>query len=388
MPIDQSVQSRNRSGPQPNPFGPVQKLKFLAQGAKVPAMSRAELAVLIVLADMANSNTGIAWPSFATLAERAGVSGRHAKTAIKNLIARGFIEVTEQGNRIKSNRYKINLRAGGSDLGNTTQPSDLQSTRVVNSSVRGSDVECPDVVIPSSPESIHPSEHKASEGWDRSQADGGAPNASPSRARQPDPRKDQFPEFWEAIGHRATVSESEQAIREFLCEGTEYDEIVDGGRRWAAYNTATGGRRKASPVQWLLKEKWRDDWTVPQSRRESTKAPDPRPDPVANADIPSKDELHDMIITGQDVSAYQTSEYNVWTSRHSLFHRAWLRAFGKQNDHFDKCPECHDVLDFLGDEDVDVGCEVWHQLHRDADAAKEADSEWLLANPAPKRWRT
>ena len=258
MPIDQSDQSKNRSGPEPNPFGPVQKLKFLAQGAKAPAMSRAELAVLIVLADMANSSTGIAWPSFATLAERAGVSGRHAKTAIKNLIARGFIEVTEQGNRIRSNRYKINLSAGGSDLGNTTQPSDLQSTRVVNSSVRGSDLECPDVVIPSSPESIHPSEHKASEGWDRSQADGGAPNASPlgaSRARQPDSRKDQFPEFWEAIGHRATVAESEQAIREFLSEGTEYDEIVDGGRRWAAYNTATGGRRKARPVQWLLKEK-------------------------------------------------------------------------------------------------------------------------------------
>jgi len=120
-------------------------------------------------------------------------------------------------------------------------------------------------VIPSSPESIHPSEHKASEGWDRPHADGGAPNASPSRAslaRQPDSRKDQFPEFWEAIGHHATVAESEQAISEFLSAGIEYGDIIAGGRRWAAYNVATGGRHRASPLQWLRKEKWRDDWTV------------------------------------------------------------------------------------------------------------------------------
>jgi hypothetical protein len=106
--------------------------------------------------------------------------------------------------------------------------------------------------------------------------DGGAPNAPPfgaSPARQPSySRKDQFPEFWEAIGRRATVAESEQAIREFLSGGIEYDKIVAGGRRWAAYNVATGGRRRATPLQWLQKEKWRDDWTLSAVRNGTPRA--------------------------------------------------------------------------------------------------------------------
>ena len=339
MPINHSVQSKHRLGSQPHQFGPVEKLIFLSQAAKLAEMSRAELAVLIVLADMANSITGIAWPSFATLAARGGLTGRHAKTAIKKLIVRGFIEVTEQGNRVRSNRYKINLRAGRSDLGNTTQPSDLQSTMVVNSNVRASELECQVVVISSSPESIHPSEYKASEGWDRSQADGGAPNASPlgaSLARQPDSRKDQFPEFWEAIGHRATVAESEQAIRELLSQGTEYDEIVAGGRRWAAYNKATGGRRRASPVQWLQKEKWRDDWTVPQSRRDGVG--------IEEKSIKARAKKPNQSVKGKKIKKKRNPEWTKWRAAYDLVSKPWELAKDKLDSHTERCRVCKDLI--------------------------------------------
>jgi len=259
-------------GKSPAEFGPVAKLKMLAIAGRSPGVSRVELAALIAIADMADAQSGIAWPSFATLAERSGSTRRHVKNAVKRLIAGGYLTIAQRGSRVRSNRYKIILDPPGGALQNTTPHSDPQSTTVVLSSVTCGALEQPDVVLSTAPESFHPSEHKAHDGWEGSQADGGALRATASRpalARQPNRGSDRFPEFWEAIGFRATVSQSEQLLAELIADGVDYAQVLETGRRWAAYNAATGGKKRASPLRWLQTEKWRDGWELPSARKKT-----------------------------------------------------------------------------------------------------------------------
>ena len=109
-------------GKSPAEFGPVAKLKMLAIAGRSPGVSRVELAALIAIADMADAQSGIAWPSFATLAERSGSTRRHVKNAVKRLIAGGYLTIAQRGNRVRSNRYKIILDPPGGALQNTTPP--------------------------------------------------------------------------------------------------------------------------------------------------------------------------------------------------------------------------------------------------------------------------
>jgi hypothetical protein len=116
-------------------------------------------------------------------------------------------------------------------------------------------------VIQRSPESIHPSGHKASDGWDRSLTERGAQSLrakSPTLSRQ----TERYGEFWLALGKRLTVFESEQLITEFISDGVDYADIVDGAKKWRAYNDLTGGRHAASPLKWLQKHKWLDEWVL------------------------------------------------------------------------------------------------------------------------------
>jgi hypothetical protein len=271
--------STRQIGPKQNyKYGPVAKLAFAAKVARIAKISRAEQAIVLVLADMADAKSGIAWPSFNTLAKRTSISSRHAKRAIKKLENYGLITIVEAGTRVRSNRYCINMDAVPSDIPDTTEGGDMPITTVVTSEYMSGDMEGLDVVTAMPPESIHSSEHQASDEWERSQAEGGAPCAPalrPSLARQPGTGSDRFPEFWEAVGRRTTVAESEQLIAETLAKGVAYKDILDGARRWTAYNAATGGKRKATPLRWLQNEKWRDDW-APPARAGETREPSSR----------------------------------------------------------------------------------------------------------------
>lgn len=254
----------------PAEFGPVAKLKMLATAASNPRLSRVELAALIAIADMADAKSGIAWPSFATLAERSGSTRRHVKNAVKRLIAGGYLTIAQRGNRVRSNRYRIILDLPTGALQNTTPHSDPQSTTVVLSSVTCGAPEQSDVVLSTAPESFHPREHKADDGWEGSQADSGAlraPALRPALARQPNRGSDRFPEFWEAVGFKATVAEAERRLGELIAEGVEYVDVLEGAKRWAAYNEVTGGKKRASPLRWLQAEKWRDGWELPSARK-------------------------------------------------------------------------------------------------------------------------
>ena len=104
-------------------LSPVEKLQYLASAAAMPKLSRVQLAILVVLTDMANASTGLAWPSFTTLAARAGTTPRHAKSATKGLVNGGLIIVHMAGNRVRSNRYRLNPNPPAIDQGSVPQRS-------------------------------------------------------------------------------------------------------------------------------------------------------------------------------------------------------------------------------------------------------------------------
>jgi hypothetical protein len=241
-------------------FGPVEKIRWLACASALRKLSRVELALLTVLADMINSATGQAWPSYATLAARTGSTVRHAKRAVKNLAINDLVVIVEHGNRVRSNRYTLNREYFSALLG-----SDPQTTTVVAPVSSCGGVEVPDVVTHRPPESIHESEHKANDEMDGSQADGGAAPFRPVGASGA-PRQDGYGEFWDAMGRRTSVADAEQLIREAMAEGVQYQDIVDGAYRYREYCIDTGNPPRLPADKWLQKQKWLDDWKLIKSQ--------------------------------------------------------------------------------------------------------------------------
>ena len=258
-------------------YGPVAKLQWLAALASSgKSLSRLELAVCVILADMANSKTGVSWPSFNRLATRAGSSARGAKMAVRKLVEQGIVEIVHPGSRTRSNRYRIRIEilrevhqtVRRSEDGFTTPRSEGGFTRVVKSNVEGGEAGMPDVVNPASPESVYESERKRRNEIDRSQAEGGAlalGPGGPSLARQPNGVQLRYPEFWEAVGRRVTVFESEVLIDGLLNgKEVEYAAIVEGAKRWRRYSELVKSKRVLKPLKWLEQRKWQDDWEPPR----------------------------------------------------------------------------------------------------------------------------
>ncbi|SDX69518.1 Helix-turn-helix domain-containing protein [Albimonas donghaensis] len=78
-----------------------------------PRVSGGELLVLLALADMAGGD-GWCWPSMATLAVRARLSERQARTHVRGLEKKGLIECpSTKGGKSVSNRYRLTI--GGTE---------------------------------------------------------------------------------------------------------------------------------------------------------------------------------------------------------------------------------------------------------------------------------
>ena len=84
----------NDSSAKVPPFGPVRKLRWLVGAAGKHQLSRAELAMLVILADHTNTNTGKAWPAFPRLAKHGVVTTRTAKRAVARLTALDLIAIS------------------------------------------------------------------------------------------------------------------------------------------------------------------------------------------------------------------------------------------------------------------------------------------------------
>jgi hypothetical protein len=213
---------------------------------------------------------------------------------------------------------------------------------------------------------------------DRSLTERGAQSLrakSPSLSRQ----AGRYDEFWEALGKRSTVYESEQLITEFIADGVDYADIVDGAKRWRAYNDVTGGRHAASPLKWLQKHKWEDGWVPPTKKEKATAKPN----------SPTKGESLADGLDFTDAERDEVKRYEValakWKKSHKddfaeierLDHIANLLE-KPMNDHFKQCQHCQSEIEAMGgkdylepDETAHLLCDVGERHFLDYEEATE-----------------
>jgi hypothetical protein len=248
----------NDSSAKVPPFGPVRKLRWLVGAAGKHELSRAELAMLVILADHTNTITGKAWPAFVRLAKLGGVTPRTAKRSVARLTALDLIAVAEHGGPGRSNRYRLHW-----DIFEQSEDSvddDTIQTAMVTGTAANGDISDPKMVTQVSPNPINRSEHEAKEKIEGSQADC---EAAPPRLGASDlPHKKGYERFWDAWGRKVTVSETERLIDAKVEEGHTLDEIVAGAHRFQKYCADTGKLARIKPAAFVHGEKWRDDWKL------------------------------------------------------------------------------------------------------------------------------
>jgi len=360
-------------------YGPVVKLQWLAALASSgKSLSRLELAVCVILADMANSNTGVSWPSFNRLATRAGSSTRGAKMAVRKLVEQGIIEIVHPGSRTRSNRYRIRIESlrearqavEGGEEGFTTPRSEGGFTRVVKSNVEGGEAGMPDVVNPASPESVYESERKRRNEIDRSQADGGAlalGPRGPSLARQPNGNQLRYPQFWQALGRRVNVFKSEALIDGLLDGGgVEYAEIVEGAKRWRRYTELVKSKRVLTPEKWLEQRKWLDDWEPPR---------------IAAKAGPSAEDCQKNQPNPPEEAKWQ-AVYSAWRVESDRKEGSLHECLNEVDRHFDECDACKEALK---QRDAGMVCEFTSEQALTSKVLQASYNSWRAENPPPKR---
>ena len=389
-----------------NIYGPVEKLQFLSDAAAISELSRAELAVLNVLADMANATTGLAWPSFQTLGKRIGTTDRSAKRAVSGLAKAGLLEIVEHGTRNhKSNRYKLgkiqtsdtDVTTAASDT-HVTTPSDTDDTTLVTRVTGASDTCDQKLVTRTSPKSIHSIRAISEEGMiDR---DAAAPLRPGGLGAGRQTVESDCSEFWQALGRQQTVYQSEQLIAELVASGIDYADIVAGAKRYAEYCTRTGAAQKMTPASWLSNRKWLDDWQLPAAKSDKPSKPKNELVHLKPSEwLIKRNEVLCEIANKYDLksgsAAKQKKDYADWLSVHPepIFetnpqHKAGESEWGNADAKIDKAE--NDVIKHIGGErakewgltpDSDCGCPDCEALW---EHYKEYGEEyWVIAENAP-----
>jgi hypothetical protein len=70
-------------------------------------LSGTDLLMLLALADCADDEYNLCWPSAAVLAQRVRISQRQAQRVVAKLVADGYVEIAEHGGGSRSNRYRV-----------------------------------------------------------------------------------------------------------------------------------------------------------------------------------------------------------------------------------------------------------------------------------------
>jgi hypothetical protein len=71
------------------------------------ALEGTKLLMLLALADCADDDQHLCWPSAKTLAQRVRISDRQAQRVIAELVAEGYVEIAERGGGSRSNQYRV-----------------------------------------------------------------------------------------------------------------------------------------------------------------------------------------------------------------------------------------------------------------------------------------
>ena len=228
-------------------LSPVDKVSFLSAAVATANLSRDQIAVLVVITDMINGKTGECFPSYATVAKRAGVTDRsNAGRAIRALVDKGLLIRTKQGTRSTSSVYRLNAALVDKAQKQSTGlgqhgPHPEVSTDLTLRSARTSQSGKGSINLISQSESQRPTDELV---------------ASTIK------RAEQFEDFWHAYGKRQQVTECEELLDRYLSEGHQLEAIVDGARRARLHAEHHNLQRRFSPLKWLQRKKWLDDWAI------------------------------------------------------------------------------------------------------------------------------
>lgn len=228
------------------PFGAHERLHIIYES--LAKMARAEIAAMIVIAEHANSQTGETFVSQCTIAKRGGMTTRSATRTIAKLVNDGIITVEPRSGRtsiIKMIKPPTPMSGLDADAPPTLVSTPLDA----------------DVGTPPTPVSYEPLSETGTIPVLRK--DRGGTETLPGAVSAAN-GKDKYPDFWQAFPVRSTVADAEQMIAELVAAGVPLHEIIEGARRYQKYNAATASKHRQSAKQWLARQAWRDDWTLPQ----------------------------------------------------------------------------------------------------------------------------
>jgi len=230
-------------------LSPVEKLQFLSTAVSTKKLTRDQLAALVVIVDMANGKTGDCWPSYSTVAKRAGISDlNNAGRAVRALVDKGLIIRAKRGTRTTATVYRLNASlVDKAEKPSTTLGQHRPNPWVSTDPTLGSAV-------------THQSVKESIYLISQSESDRPTDEIITSSIQ----RAEQFEDFWHAYGKRQQVSDCEELLEQYLAEGHQLKAIVDGAKRARLHAEQTNAQKRFSPLKWLQRKKWLDDWTVPQ----------------------------------------------------------------------------------------------------------------------------
>lgn len=230
------------------PYGAIERINWLCSVFLDSELQTPTVAIFAAdLIKHANSTTGEAYPSISRIALTYGVTREAVSRAVKRLLEAQKIEATQRPGR--STIYKLMLPV-------TEQSQVLSEDVIVQSHPCDCAITTPVIVLshePLSETGTIPVLRK----------DRGGTETLPGAVSVAN-GKDKYPDFWQAFPVRSTVADAEQMIAELVAAGVPLHEIIEGARRYQKYNAATASKYRQSAKQWLARQAWRDDWTLPQ----------------------------------------------------------------------------------------------------------------------------
>lgn len=248
---------------QKEPFDPVARIEILQRVASNKKRSRAELAVMIGLVKYANGKTGKCWPSYNRLATDGGMTRLTAIRAVQGLKEAGCIMVEHRGERQPPLYSLIHVPPS---IAHDTSTDDTIVSPTIPPNIAGDT----SLVSPTIPEPvIEPGNNLVQ--WMDADDPQRVPDGPLAACVNHNGGCDLFPDFWKAFPVKSTVMDAEQIISSLVATGVDLQEIVAGALRYRRYSEATSGKRRQSAKQWLDRQGWRDDWTLPENKASKQK---------------------------------------------------------------------------------------------------------------------
>lgn len=238
-----------------------------------PDLNHATLRVLCALGTFADQ-TGLAWPSYATLAERCGIDRRAVMRHVEALVRMGYLALQKRANKSsghQSNKYLVKLDFPADPSGNedhhVEQGSGTESHQVVV--LRATQNTSLNNPLDSSPSPTSESRHESPS------SDPPMPRLASGRAvaRAASPSVDDknFEAWWacwDRAGTKRGKGHAKRAYRRAIGSGADHGQLCRAVTAYMRWTEARGDEpdKIKHPATWLNAECWLDELPNPHRR--------------------------------------------------------------------------------------------------------------------------